>query len=920
VLVGREAELDRIDAVLAEARAGHGAVLVLTGEPGVGKSALLDAVAERAGDMRFLRAAGAEYEAELPFSGLHELLHPVLGLIEELPAPQASALRGALAMSDEAVERFAVSAAVFGLLVAAAAGGPVLVCVDDAQWIDSASIDALGFAARRVGGDRVAILAAFREEVAAGFRVPRFERLALAGLSPDAIAALVGGAAERPLSSNLVERVARATQGNPLAALEVAAALGDVRLAGRIGLGEPLPSGRLIAQVFRRRLAELSDDARHALALAAAGESESPHVTLAAATRLGLPPEAFAEAERAGALAVEEDRLRFRHPLLRSLAYGSAPAERRRGAHAALAASLDAAPGTGSERRAWHLAAAAVAPDEAVAGALAAAAGRFAQRSGYLAAAYAYERAAELTPAAGPRGERLVAAAEASRLAGRPEHARDLLGEAAPLAQDASLRADIALKGAMLEAWLGSVELAAERYAAIAEEVMERDPDRGAFALSLAAGTAVAAGNTGAALASARRAAALLAAPEVSESTACTVRETLGTVLVLRGEPREGAPLLHEAAAWFERRGELPGRDYVAQALLWVEDYDRARRLLDPLLDHASRVGDIRALTSALEVHAQLEFRTGRWREAHAAAAESVRLSADTELTVQLAYSLAVLAIVEAAQGMPAAAQHAAEADEIAARNRLSVIAEYTGAARGLEALGRGLPQDALAQLEDVADRVERTGRRQPGVLQWEADLLEAAVRAEDLDTARRRLAVLDAQAGKTEHAWGAAVAARIGGLLADDHRPRFEDALRRHDRATAPFEAARTRLCFGQRLRRDGSRIDAREQLRAAVEGFRRLGATPWLDAAERELGATGERLRRRAPETSEDLTTQERVIAGLVAAGASNKDVAAELFLSPKTVEAHLTRIYRKLGVNSRTRLARRLDEEEQRSAARR
>ena len=209
MLVGREAELDRIDAVLADVRAGRGAVLVLTGEPGVGKSALLDAIAERANDMRQLRAAGVEYEAELPFSGLHELLHPVLALIEDLPAPQAGALRGAFAMSEDTVERFAAFAAVFSLLVAAAADKPVLVCVDDAQWIDSASLEALAFAARRLGGDRVAILAAFRDEVAASFRVSRFELLALGGLAKDAIVTLVGRAAERPLSDIVTEPISK---------------------------------------------------------------------------------------------------------------------------------------------------------------------------------------------------------------------------------------------------------------------------------------------------------------------------------------------------------------------------------------------------------------------------------------------------------------------------------------------------------------------------------------------------------------------------------------------------------------------------------------------------------------------------------------------------------------------------------------
>lgn len=909
MLVGREAELDRIDAVLAGVRAGRGAVLALTGEPGVGKSALLDAAGERAADMRLLRAAGVEYEAELPFSGLHELLHPVLGLVEHVPAPQASALRGALAMSDGAVERFAVFAAVFSLLVAAAADQPVLVCVDDSQWIDSASLEALAFAARRLGGERVGIVAAFRDEVAASFRVSRFERLALEGLRADAIAVLVDRAADRPLSDNLVERLARATHGNPLAALEVAAALGDHRLAGRIGVGEPLPSSRLISRAFERRLSELSTPARQALTLAAAGEAESPHVILAAAVRLGLQDHAFAEAEQAETLAVEEDRVRFRHPLLRSLAYGSAAAEQRRAAHAALAEVLQSAPGTGSERRAWHLAAATVAPDESVAAALAAAAERFASRSGYVAAAYAYERAAELTPTPSRRAERLVAAAEATRLAGRPVHARQLLTEAAALAEDRSLQVDIALKEAMLEAWLGSVEVAFQRYAAIAEEVVERDPDQGAFALSHAAATAIAAGDTGAALAAARRASALAG---VSEAMLWEVRETLGTVLVLRGETAEGAPLLRDVAAHYERSGELPGRDYVAQSLLWVEDYDLARRLLDPLLAHASRVGDIRALTSALEVQAQLDFRTGDWRAALDAASESVRLSADTELTVQLAFSLAVLAIVEAACGREGAERHAAEADAIAARNRLQVIAEYTGAARGLAALGRGDALEASTQLEAVADRVAQTGRRQPGVLQWEADLLEAAVRAERLDLARAGLAKLERQAEETGSAWGAAVAARIAGLLADDYRPVFEQALRLHGFAAAPFEEARARLCFGQRLRRDGLRVEAREQLRAAGEGFRRLGATPWLEAFERELRGTGERLRRRAPDSAEELTPQEHAIADLVAGGASNKDVAAQLFLSAKTVEAHLTRIYRKLGVNSRTQLARRLGEE--------
>jgi DNA-binding CsgD family transcriptional regulator len=900
VLVGRTAELARIDVLLEDARAGRGTVLVLTGEPGVGKSALLRTAAERASDVRVLRAAGAESEAELPFSGLHELLHPVLPLAEDLPGPQAAALRGALAMSDDLVDRFAAFAAVFGLLASAAADAPLLVAVDDAHWIDSASLEALGFAARRLTGEAVGMLIAFRDEIPPSFRAASFERLALTGLEPDAIATLVDRAAERPLSHHLRDRLARATHGNPLAALEVAAAISDDRLAGRLGVGEPLPPSRLISHAFEQRLRALSEPARGALLVAAAGESESAHVVLTAAGRLDLPSDAFAEAERAGAIAVEDDRVRFRHPLLRSLAYRGGPADQRRRAHGALAGCLSAAPGTESERRAWHLAAAAVEPDEDVAGALAAAGERFAHRTGYLAAAYAYERAAELTPDPGRRGERLVEAAEATRLAGRPARARELLRDAAALPIDDALRADIAFKEAMLEAWLGSVEVAAERYARLADDVS--DPERAAQALSHAAGAAIAAGDTESALTSARRAAELL--DRVSGHTACTVRETLGAVLVLRGEPAEGAALLRSAADWFEAEGELPGREYVAQALLWVEDYALARRLLDPLLAHARRVGDLRALTSALEVQAQLAYRTGEWRAAHAAAEESARLAADTQLTVHVAYSVAVLAIIEAARGDTTSATHAAQADEIAARNRLSVIAEYTGAARGLEALADGRPADALVHLQAVARGVEATGRKQPGVLQWEGDALEAAVRAERLELARQGLDLLERTARETENAWGTAVAARIAGLLADDYRPHFEAALAG---SGGPFERARTRLCFGQRLRRDGLRVDARKQLHSALEAFRTLGAAPWADAAARELGASGEKLRRRAPDAEEELTAQEHQIAALVAEGASNKDVAAQLFLSTKTVEAHLTRIYRKLGVSSRTQLAR-------------
>jgi DNA-binding CsgD family transcriptional regulator len=902
VLVGREAELARIDAALAAAAAGRSAVVVLTGEAGIGKSALLDAAAERADGFRILRAEGCEHEAELPFSALHQLLHGRLGDVSELPGRQARALRAALALSDEPVDRFAAFAAVLGVVERLSDAAPLLVMVDDAQWVDAVSRDALAFAGRRLNTERVALLLAFRSDVPSGFRGA--ERLAVGPLVGDAASRLVELAAGRPLGRTLARRFARGAAGNPLAIVETAAHAADDRVAGRVGVGEPPPPGRVAAEALGARLQRLRPAARRALLVAAAAGAEQPAIVLAAGQRVGVSQQAFAQAEAAGLIAVDYRAVRFRHPVLASLAYRRASSAERRRAHQALAAELAGASGSAAERRAWHLAAATLVPDEQIAAALADAAARFGRRSGHLAAAYAYERAARLTPQPAQSATRLAAAADAARRAGRPTHAQGLLRAADALAETPAQRTRIAFQQALLETWTGSVERAVERFAAIAADA---DPDLAASARAHAASAAVAAGDIACALDHARAAAALLDAPAVPDITRETVRQILGTVLVLKGETQAGAALLRSAAERLAREDDLPGSDYVAQSLLWVEDYGLARRCLQRLLAQARRDGDLRALPSALEILAQLEYRTGDWAAAHALAAESVRIAEDTEQRVQLAFSLAVLALIEAARGDPGAARHADRAEALADRHRLPVIAEYTGAGRGLAALAEGRPEAGLEILLAVAGRVRRSGRGQPGVLQWEADLLESAVRAGDADIARRELERLRDQAGTTNNAWSAAVVQRIDGLLARDYQSRFEAALL--CAAGAPFERARTRLCWGQRLRRDGRRIAAREQLREALAAFEQLGAAPWARTAHRELQASGARPRRRTAPAGISLTNQEAQIAALVAGGASNREVAAQLYLSVKTVEATLTRVYRKLGVGSRVQLAQRL-----------
>ena len=548
---------------------------------------------------------------------------------------------------------------------------------------------------------------------------------------------------------------------------------------------------------------------------------------------------------------------------------------------------------------------------------LAAAAERFAQRTGYLAAAYAYERAAELTPEPAQRGERLVAAAEASRLAGRPAHARELLEEAEPLAEDASLRADIALKEAMLEAWLGSVEVAARALRAhrrgghgTAIRTAGRSRSRSPPAPPSRPG------DTGSALASARRAAALLATPGLSESTACTVRETLGTVLVLRGEPREGAPLLREAAAWFERRGELPGSRLRGPGAA----VGRGLRPGAPPARPAARAREPGGRPTRAHLRARGPGAARRTAPGTGALLTPPRRSPcgcrrDTELTVQLAYSLGVLAIVEAAQGRRPRPRTPRRPTRSPRATGSTVIAEYTGAAAGLDALGRGQPHEALAAPREVAERV---GAHRPASARRPAVGGRPARGRGAHETSSRR---------------------RAGGWPRSSATPRTRATpgarpSRRASPACSPTTTGRTsrKRYAGTSTRRRRSRRPARGSASAsacaATAGGSRHGSSfapprrasgDWAprrgsEAAERELSATGERLRRRAPAAADELTAQEREIAGLVAAGGSNKDVAAQLFLSTKTVEAHLTRIYRKLGVNSRTQLARRLDEERQ------
>jgi DNA-binding CsgD family transcriptional regulator len=906
-LIGRAEERAVIDRLLDGARAGRSGVLLLRGDPGVGKSALLAYAVSAAADLCVLRAHGVESESELDFSGLHELVAPALGRLDELPEPQAEALRGALRLAPAfEVDRFAVAAATLGLLAAVADRGSVLVALDDVQWLDHASADAIAFAARRLGAEGVVLLGTLVEGAESPLSKARFPELTVPGLDAAAARELLGDGKPERVAPRVAEELVAATGGNTLALAELAPGLTADQLAGTAPLGDRLPSGRAIEVAFARRLAPLGDAARTALLVVAASESGRVDVIVPAAATLAAGEGAFEAVEAAGLLRIEGGRVTLRHPLLRSAVYSAAPAAARRAAHHALAGAIA---DEDDPERVWHEAAATIAPAERVAAALERTAESARRRGGHAAAARALERAAQLTPPGDTRASRLLAAGESARRAGR-SWARELLDEARSEATDPLLRFDVELKRAAVEVWSGSVVAAAQRYVDSADRLDPADPERQVRALSFGAACWGVAGELRKGVDTARRAVAL-ATPQVGESTQLLAREALGSLLVECGETDEGRALVLEAAASYERHHEPVDSDFVALALLWLEEHGLARRLIEPLVSSARRASDLRLLASALELSAELAFRTGIWDSAATAASESAQLAEATGETTQLAYSLAVQATIEAARGDEACRAHAARAADLAQRGGVAAVSEHVDYALGLLELGLGNGEPAIAALERAAAASARAGRGEPGVFPWGADLVESyliAGRAEDAFRATERF---EDAATATGRAWARAAALRCRGLLAPDAEldVPFAAALAAHGRTEAPFQLARTELAYGRRLRRARRRVRAREQLRRAATTFERLGARPWLEATRRELAASGETLRAATPDARDLLTPQELQIARLVGDGMTNREVASSLFLSPKTIESHLQNAYRKLGVHSRTQLSKRL-----------
>jgi DNA-binding CsgD family transcriptional regulator len=911
MLVGRDDELARIDALLEHAHSGVSSVLILRGEPGIGKSALLRAASGRAVGMTLLSATGIEAESELPYAGLSELLHPLFELLPEIPRPQAEALSVALALGPPvATDPFAVSAATLSLLAAAADRNPMLAVVDDAHWLDAASRDALLFAVRRLHADRVALLFSVREGEIAEFRPTGIPNMVVQGLSADGSRQLIAQSFPGPVSPAVADQLQRSTNGNPLAILESLQVLSSQQLAGVEPLDEPLPTGPAIQRSFERRVAGLPEETRRALLLVASSHSGSIGEIRRACSELGTTLTALDAAEVAGLVRNDGLRIGFRHPLMRSAVYHGASSPDRRAAHRALAAVLSEP--RESVPRAWHLGAAAQGEDENVAAALEEAAIEARNRSGLAAASRAFERAARLTPESERRAARLHEAGSDAYIGGESQRGITLLDEALTFASGIPLRAAIAHSRARAEMWTGSPAKARRILLEAARQIETTDPANATLMLVDAATTAGQEGEGD--------------LPPLIE--ALTIGEHAYRVgLRAGGQPEAAAAGAYGKGLAIFRRPEahrllaqsLEGIDArqslqlavqlinSAAAFLYYEEFDRMRAPLDRLIDTARAASAPGALPYALGHRSELDFRTGRWAQAYADASEAVSLAAELDHRFSLVYALGCLAWVEAARGLEADCRaHLARMMTVSPHAK-GIVGAFSARIGGLLHLGFGRNEEAIKYLEPLSEALRGQPFAVPYLLQETPDLIEAYIHTGRKGLAEAALASLEHQVAGTPGTWGVAVVERCRGLLAEDFEATFARALGLHDLTTMPFERARTELCYGERLRRDKRRGEARQHLHSALETFEALGAHPWAERARNELRATGETVQRKRAAV-DDLTLQELQVGLKVAEGATNREVAAALFISPKTVEAHLSRIYSKLGLRSRTELAHR------------
>ena len=901
MLYGRAAESGRLDALFDQAAAGRGGALVVRGEPGVGKTALLSDAVSRA-DVRVLWTQGFESEFPLAYAALHRLLRPILGSAERLPRRQADALSVALGESDgPSGDRFGVFLATLSLLSEAANTRPVVVVVDDAQWLDDVSAEALLFVARRVHSDRIAVVFAAREGDVRRFDGRGLEELTLGGLDATAAGALLAERAGLSVNDEVRDVLLAQTEGNPLALVELPTVLSPSQLTGVAGLPTLLPLPANVEGAFLDRCRRLTAPAQTLVLVASADDSGQVAIIQRAAVRLGVGDQDLAEVQRSGLVHVRGTELRFRHPLVRSAVYGAATVPERHQVHRALAAALEAA--GEHDRRAWHLALATDGPDEQIALELDMVAAQSERRGGHAAASAAWERAAALSPGSEDTGRRLFTAAQSAWVAGQPGRARALADEARQRTTDPLRRADVETLRARLEWNVGSGATGYRMIMTAAREVAAVDAERALEMAMLGTALATYGGAAGAAGAD-----AISLVPPVTESASPRLRCLSALVT---GQQHVLGRRMAEAAVALRRSFDLvrlTGEDEnllanTALAAFHLGDWRVTARDFTRVLDGARVSGDVSRMVFALSRMPMADISGGCWDRASASVDEALILAQVTGQPALTALPLAWRALLCALRGGAGGTEALAELAAVQAGGAVGIVAvavqDIAEWARGVTAAVGGDYSAALHHLS----RLELPAMGRAAAL----DRVEAAAHAGDVEVVVHWVEDLERFAADTGAAWSAAAAAHGRALINQGSAAEadFRRALDLHAADPRPFDQARTRLAYGELLRRSGRRVDARALLRTALETFDGLGAAPWADRAQRALRASGETARRRDPSTALTLTAQEQQVTHLVKQGLSNRDVAARLFVSPRTVEYHLSNAYQKLGLRSRGEL---------------
>jgi DNA-binding CsgD family transcriptional regulator/tetratricopeptide (TPR) repeat protein len=903
VLAGRSAECATLDRLLVAARAGQSQVLVLRGEAGFGKTALLEYLSERAAGCSLARAAGVESEMELAFAGLQQLCAPMLDRLEQLPGPQRDALGTAFGLrTGEPPDRFLVGLAVLSLLAEVAEEEPPLVClVDDAQWLDRVSAQTLAFVARRLLAERVGLVFAVRA-VSDEHEFAGLPEQVVGGLSDGDARALLDSEIAGRLDERVRDRIVAETRGNPLALLELPRGLTPAELAGGFALPDASPLASQIEESFLRQLQPLPVETRRLLITAAAEPVGDVTLLWRAVERLGIGADAAAPAEAAGLIEFGA-RVRFRHPLLRSAAYRAAGVSDLQEVHRALADVTD--PDLDPDRRAWHRAHAAVGPDEEVAAELERSAGRAQARGGLAAAAAFLERATMLTIEPAHRAQRALVAAQAKHQAGAPDAALELLATAKAGPLDELGRARVELLRAQIAFAVshgGDVPALLVR-AAKQLEPLEVTLARETYLDALSA--AMLAGRLASGYGLLEVAQAARAAPAPLQTPRGPDLLLDGLALVITVGYRAGVPTLKRALTAFRgdhvtTEEELRWLWFAGQTALELWDDEAWEVFATRQVQVAREVGALPVLALALNSRIGVHMGAGEFTAAEALLLEleAIVEATGSQFTPYVGLALAAL------QGREAEVSRLTETTmrEVLSRGEglgLAVIqwsaaVLYNGLGHYAKAVAATLPASEL-----------------PRELWFSSygsvELVEAAVRSGDRDVAARALGVISETTSPSGTEFALGMEARSRALLSegDDAEGLYRNAIERLGHTRIHVELARAHLLYGEWLRRERRRLDAREHLRTAHDQFIAMGMAAFGERAARELRATGETARRRSVETSGQLTAQEAQIARLARDGLSNPEIGARLFISPRTVEYHLHKVFTKLRIGSRIQL---------------